>query len=82
MLKRVGTRIRYPIPMDLRHHQLSVFVFAGASQSNASENIGILAGLLTDEIRKDPIMHAISRLSQKSKRPTRSEPASEMLAVS
>lgn len=76
-LKRICIRISYPRYTDSNHHRLLVLVFVDASRSNASGQIGFRTGLLIDEIKKDSIFHAISQLSHKSKKSTRTVPAAE-----
>lgn len=81
-LKRIGTRIGYPRPTNSNHLQLSVFVFADASRSNTCGQREILAGLFIDEIQKDCIFNALSWLSHKLIKPTKSVPAAHTLAAS
>lgn len=80
-LQKIGTQIHYPRPSDKNEYNLTVLPFADASKPNEYGQIGVLVGLLVGEFEQNTIYHAISWLSHKAKRPTKSVPATEILAT-
>lgn len=81
-LKRLGTTIAYPRPTDQDMHKLSVLVFTDASRTDDVGQVGVVTGLLIDEMEENSIYHPISWISHKPKRPVKSVPAAEILAAS
>ena len=80
-LQRTGSTICYTRPKDKKDYSLTVLAYADASKPNEYGQLGIIVGLLVGELQKDSIFHAISWLSHKSKRPTKSVPAAEILGT-
>ena len=56
-------------------------VFADASKSNENGQLGIVTGLLIGDLCEGSVLHNISWISHKSKRPVKSVPAAEILAA-
>lgn len=81
-LKKLGTTISYPRPIDTQAYDLSVLVFSDASWTDENGQLGVITGLLVGEMKQDAIYHPISWISHKSKRPVKSVPAAEILAAS
>ena len=80
-LQKQGTGIVYPRPPLNKEFQLSVVVFADASKSNENGQLGIVTGLLIGDLCEGSVLHNISWISHKSKRPVKSVPAAEILAA-
>lgn len=80
-LQKLGTNICYPRPNDKKKYNLTVLAFADASKPNEYGQIGVIVGLLVGEFAQNSIYHPVSWLSHKSKRPTKSVPAAEILAT-
>lgn len=64
-----------------KEHELRVVVFADASRTESYGQVGVIAGLLVDELQDGAIFHATSWLSHKAKRPVKSVPSAEILAA-
>jgi len=80
-LKKLGTTISYPRPVDNQDYEMSILVFSDASRTEESGQLGILTGLLVGKMQNNVIYHPLSWISHKSKRPVKSVPAAEILAA-
>lgn len=59
-----------------------MLAFADASRIDEQGQIGVIIGLLVDNMDRDAIFHPIFWMSHKAKRPVKSVPAAEILAAS
>ena len=80
-LKRLGTTISYNRPNNDKEIELNLVMFCDASKGDKNGQLGIITGLVMGDVEKDKIIHPISWISHKSKRPVRSTPAAEILAA-
>lgn len=78
----MGNVIKYPRPTDGKEYNLSMLVFSDASRSDENGKLGIIVGLLVDELKRNTIYGPLSWISHKSKRPVKRVPAAEILASS
>lgn len=80
-LKKIGTTIRYPRPIETINQEVTVLVFTDASRIYDEAQLGAVLGLLFGGIEKDNIYHIVSWLSHKSKILVKSVPSAEILAA-
>lgn len=80
-LQKLGTTINYPRPIDKKDYNLIVLEFADASKPNSYGQIGVIFGLMVGDLAQNAIYHTISWISHKSRRPTKSVPAANILAA-
>ena len=81
MLKNLGTRISFPRPSS-GTKQVSVAVFSDAGRQSDNGQLRYVAGVLVGPLAQGSVFHVLSWMSHKSKRPTKSIGAAEILAAS
>ena len=80
-LKKIGTTIAYPRPLDKKQYELSVLVFADASRTDDCGQLGVVTALLVGDMKKNSIYHIVSWVSHKAKPPVKSVPAAEIFTA-
>ena len=80
ILKKHGTSASYDRP-EKRNYDISVLIFADASQHNDHGQLCYLAGLLFGKLKSGSTFHALSWCSHKSQRPVKSVTSAEALAA-
>ena len=81
LLKNLGTRISFPRPSS-GTKQVSIVVFADAGRQSDYGQLSYIAGILVSPLVQGSVFYVLSWMSHKSKRPTKSIGAAEILAAS
>lgn len=80
LLKKLGTSICYTHTNGFESTKASILVFYNAGRKVDHGQISGLCGLLTDDAEEGAVLHTLSWISHKSKRPVKSVGATEILA--
>lgn len=81
MLERLGTRIRYRVPITPTAVHIAVLVFSDAGLLIDHIQLSLFAGLLIGPCARDLLFYTPSRFNHRSEQPLRSVGAAKLLAA-